>query len=82
MFRTIMMSVYGVNLNFISNSNFYLNEIHGGDKHNAIPRESYAKTCIKNTEKAKFISDLKAEETNILGEIKPIDPNLKIDIEK
>ncbi|MCX6665286.1 MAG: aminoacyl-histidine dipeptidase [Euryarchaeota archaeon] len=60
---------------------FHIIEISGGDKHNAIPREAYAKLLIKKTEKTRFITDLKAEEHNIFEEIKPIDPNLKISVE-
>ncbi|EMR73888.1 Peptidase M20C, Xaa-His dipeptidase [Thermoplasmatales archaeon SCGC AB-539-N05] len=63
------------------NYDFYLADIRGGDKHNAIPREAYAKVSIDKADKNKFISDLKSEEKNILGEIKPIDPNFKMDIE-
>jgi len=63
------------------NYDFYLADIKGGDKHNAIPRESYAKVSIDKADKNKFISDLKSEEKNILGEIKPIDPNFKMDVE-
>ncbi len=60
---------------------FFISDIQGGDKHNAIPREAYAKIAIKKTDKNKFISDLKIEEQNILEEVKPIDPKLKIDIQ-
>jgi len=59
----------------------YISEIKGGDKHNAIPREAYAKISIDKNEKDKFISTLKSEEKDILEEIKPIDPNFKIVIE-
>jgi len=62
------------------NYDFYLTDIKGGDKHNAIPREAYAKVSIDKADKTKFISDLKYEEKDILGEIKPIDPNFKMDI--
>ena len=63
------------------NYDFYLADIKGGDKHNAIPREAYAKVSIDKADKNKFISDLKSEEKDILGEIKPIDPNFKMDVE-
>jgi dipeptidase D len=62
-------------------SKFYISEIKGGDKHNAIPREAYAKISIDPSEKNKFISTLKTEEKNILGEIKPIDPNFKLEVQ-
>ena len=63
------------------NHDFYLTDIKGGDKHNAIPRESNTKVSISSTDRNKFISDLKAEEKDILEEIKPIDPNFKMEIE-
>ncbi len=63
------------------NYGFCLADIKGGDKHNAIPREAYAKVSIDKADKSKFISDLKSEEKDILGEIKPIDPNFKMDVE-
>jgi dipeptidase D len=60
---------------------FSLFDIKGGDKHNAIPREAYAKLCIEKKNKSEFIATLKAEEKDILDEIKPIDPNLKVDVQ-
>jgi len=59
----------------------HITEIKGGDKHNAIPREAYAKVSIEKGQKDKFISTLKKEEKDILGEIKPIDPNFKVNVE-
>ncbi len=63
------------------NHKFYITDIKGGDKHNAIPREAYAKISIDKSEKNKFISILKSEEKNILQEIKPIDPKFKLEVE-
>ena len=60
---------------------FYISEIKGGDKHNAIPREAYAKIMIDESEKNKFMDAIKKEEKDILGEIKPIDPNFRVKIE-
>ena len=60
---------------------FHITEIKGGDKHNAIPREAYAKISIEKSQKDKFISTLKQEGKDILEEIKPIDPNFKVDFE-
>lgn len=60
---------------------FYLTDIEGGDKHNAIPREAIAKVSIATSDKNKFISDLKAEEKDIFEEIKPIDPKFTVGIE-
>ena len=63
------------------NYKFYISEIKGGDKHNAIPREAYAKVVVDKKDKDKFVSTIKEEEKNILSEIKPIDPGLKVDVE-
>jgi len=60
---------------------FYLTDIKGGDKHNAIPREAYVKVSVKKADKSKFINLLKNEEKDILEEIKPIDPNFNMEIE-
>ena len=60
---------------------FYISELKGGDKHNAIPREAYAKISVDKSEKNNFITTLKKEEENILEEIKPIDPKFKVDVE-
>jgi dipeptidase D len=65
-----------------SDYKFYITEIKGGDKHNAIPREAYAKIVVDKKDKDKFVSMLKTEEKYILDEIKPIDPNFKVDVEK
>jgi len=61
--------------------NIYITDIKGGDKHNAIPREAFAKISVDKADKKSIISDLKSEEKDILEEIKPIDPKFKIDIE-
>ena len=60
---------------------FFISDIKGGDKHNAIPREAYAIVAIDKSDKDKFISTLKSESKNILEEIKPIDPKFKVDVE-
>ncbi|OGS40598.1 MAG: cytosol nonspecific dipeptidase [Euryarchaeota archaeon RBG_13_31_8] len=65
-----------------SDYDFYITEITGGDKHNAIPREAISKVSINKKDKDNFIKTLKAEEKDILEEIKPIDPNFKMDVEK
>jgi len=59
---------------------FYISEIKGGDKHNAIPREAYAKVVVDKGAKNQFISNLKTEEKAIYGEIKPIDPHFKVEV--
>jgi len=60
---------------------FHLTEIKGGDKHNAIPREAYAKVSITKNNKNTFITTLKNEEKIISEEIKPIDPKFKLELE-
>jgi len=62
-------------------NNYFISDINGGDKHNAIPREAYATISIDNKDKNKFITNLKSEEKNILEEIKPIDPKFKLEVE-
>jgi len=63
------------------NYKFYISDIKGGDKHNAIPREASALVAVDKSEKDKFVSTLKTEEKKILEEIKPIDPKFKVDVE-
>jgi dipeptidase D len=60
---------------------FSLVDIKGGDKHNAIPREVYVELVVEKNSKNAFIVALKAEEKDILDEIKPIDPNFKVDVQ-
>lgn len=60
---------------------FYITEIKGGDKHNAIPREAFAKISVDKSKKDGFITTLKNEEKKIQVEIKPIDPKFKLDVE-
>ncbi|MFA5102663.1 MAG: aminoacyl-histidine dipeptidase [Candidatus Thermoplasmatota archaeon] len=62
------------------NHEFFLFDIKGGDKHNAIPREAYVKVSIQKKNKNAFVTDIKAEEKEIYEEIKPIDPNFKVEI--
>jgi dipeptidase D len=64
------------------NYKFNITEIKGGDKHNAIPREAYAKIAVDKKDKDKLVSMIKIEGKNILEEIKPIDPKFKVDVEK
>jgi len=60
---------------------FYLSDIKGGDKHNAIPREAYAKISVGKSDKNKLISDLESESKDILNEIKSIDPKFILETE-
>jgi dipeptidase D len=59
---------------------FFIFDIKGGDKHNAIPREAYAKISVDKKDKPAFLTAIKAEEKDILEEINPIDPNFKVDV--
>ena len=59
---------------------FSVCDMKGGDKHNAIPREAYAKVILGKKDKNGFVTAIKAEEKDIYDEIKPIDPNLKVDV--
>ena len=58
----------------------HLAEIHGGDKHNAIPREATATIVIKQQDAGSIRKLLLQEIKDIQREIKPIDPKLKLDI--
>jgi dipeptidase D len=60
---------------------FHLGDIKGGDKHNAIPREVYAKLLIDKKNKAAFTTEVNARGKEIYDEYKPIDPNMKITVE-
>jgi len=60
---------------------FFIFDVKGGDKHNAIPREAYAKLAIETKNKNSFVTELKAEEKDIYEEIKPIDPGFKVDVQ-
>jgi len=59
----------------------FLSDIKGGDKHNAIPREAHAKISVPKKDKEEIIKDFRSFEKNILEEIRPIDPNMKVSIE-
>jgi len=60
---------------------FYISDIKGGDKHNAIPREAFATVSVKKGDKDRFISMMEAESKDILEEIKPIDPKFTVAFE-
>jgi dipeptidase D len=66
---------------FSDDYDFFIADLSGGDKHNAIPREAYANISVKKSDKNRFIEMLKNEEKIILEEIKPIDPNFSVNIE-
>ncbi|RLF43144.1 MAG: cytosol nonspecific dipeptidase [Thermoplasmata archaeon] len=53
-------------------------DISGGDKHNAIPREAEATVAVKDAERFREI--VNSEAKDILEEIKPVDPDMKVEI--
>jgi dipeptidase D len=57
-----------------------LEDIRGGDKHNAIPREASAIIGVKIEEKEIIAQLLHQEAKNTIYEFKAIDPNISVDI--
>ncbi|RLF58212.1 MAG: cytosol nonspecific dipeptidase [Thermoplasmata archaeon] len=55
-----------------------VSEIFGGDKHNAIPRESHAILGVSKNDKSDIIALIEKESNAICEEYKPIDPNCSI----
>ncbi|RLF54616.1 MAG: cytosol nonspecific dipeptidase [Thermoplasmata archaeon] len=53
-------------------------DISGGDKHNAIPREARAVVAVEDGKRFREI--VEAESKDILEEIKPVDPNMKVSV--
>ena len=60
---------------------FLLADIKGGDKMNAIPRETIAILYVQKEKKESIISCIKESEKEIAEEIRPIDPDFKVEIE-
>jgi len=60
--------------------NLILSDIHGGDKHNAIPREATATLAVPSSDKDKVQTIIKKELDKVQTEIKPIDPGVKVTI--
>jgi dipeptidase D len=54
--------------------------IHGGDKHNAIPREAYAIIGVSPNDESEITALIKSEGTTVGEEYKHIDPNCSVDI--
>jgi len=57
-----------------------VSDLQGGNKHNAIPRESWAMISIPSSEKNDVIALVRDQEEDIRMEIQPIDPNFKVEI--
>ncbi|MFD1294620.1 aminoacyl-histidine dipeptidase [Lutibacter holmesii] len=58
-----------------------ISEINGGSLRNAIPRESFAKIAVYNSQKDAFLKKTQKVVKAIKAEFKTIDPNLAINIE-
>jgi len=60
---------------------FKLASIEGGNMHNAIPREAFAKVAVAEKSKAEFEKALKAEVEAIKAEFKPVEPGMALSLE-
>ncbi len=56
-----------------------ISEINGGSLRNAIPRESFAKIAVYNSQKNAFLKQLKKVTKDIKAEFKTVDANLEIE---
>ncbi|GAB6282584.1 MAG: aminoacyl-histidine dipeptidase [Ignavibacterium sp.] len=61
---------------------FKLGKIEGGNKHNAIPRESFAQVLIPKDQQEQFLQFIPELNSMIKEEFKVVDPNLNIAAEK
>ncbi|HEX9654552.1 MAG TPA: aminoacyl-histidine dipeptidase [bacterium] len=59
---------------------FQLASLTGGNMHNAIPREAFAKVTVASSEKEKFQKELHQRFQEIYSEFKSADPEMKITI--
>ncbi|SNR52253.1 dipeptidase D [Lutibacter agarilyticus] len=57
-----------------------VSEINGGSLRNAIPRESFAKIAVYNSQKNAFLKLIKKVTKDIKTEFKTVDPNLEIEV--
>jgi dipeptidase D len=67
--------------NAIGKAQFNIAQIFGGSKRNAIPREATAIVVVNTDEINDFKTAIQTEESTILAEIKPIDPEFKVEFE-
>lgn len=56
-----------------------ISEINGGSLRNAIPRESFAKIAVYNSQKNAFLKKIKKVIKEIKTEFKTVDPNLEVE---
>jgi dipeptidase D len=61
---------------------FRLAAFHGGNKHNAIPREAFALVLVPRGEQKKFQAEVKAQVAALQAEYAASDPNLALTGEK
>ena len=60
---------------------FHLANFQGGNKHNAIPRESFATVVVPNAHKARFPELLKATFAAMQEEFRPADPDMTLNLD-
>jgi dipeptidase D len=60
---------------------FNLAAFSGGNKHNAIPREAFARVVLPAKLRNKFEQAVQAEMANIIDEYRAVDPDIKLIIE-
>jgi len=61
---------------------FLLADLHGGNKHNAIPREAFATVWVPGDRQEAFRQKLAAEFAAIQEEFRPADPEMKLDVDQ
>ncbi|UCH88935.1 MAG: aminoacyl-histidine dipeptidase [Thermoplasmata archaeon] len=64
------------------NNKYYIGEITGGSKRNAIPREAYAMLMIDQSDKGSFIDDIKNYEKALQDEYRPMEKDFHIVLEE
>jgi len=63
-------------------NNYHLTSIEGGNKHNAIPREAFAKVLIPKKDEKAFKKFIKKFNETVKAEFETLEPDLKVSIEK
>jgi dipeptidase D len=59
---------------------FHLVDLEGGNKHNAIPREAFAKIAVLAADKEALVAGLEKELAAIQGEFRPAEPDMTFEI--
>jgi dipeptidase D len=60
---------------------FHLADVEGGNKHNAIPREAFAKIVVAAADKDALVAGLEAEFRAIQDEFRPAEPDMVFEID-